>query len=191
MRQRMIEESKRYVAWPNLRYVVVVFLALQSIVVFFTAQYRALASSFSTFRYHTQRRVTVGRTPLDEWPIRRRDLYLTTHNTHNTRTSTWQHTTLTTHRPLPDNTQNSKVTDIHAPRGIRTHNLSRWTAAELRLRPSGHWDRFRKKKNYWTFVLIFSPTSVSIISHDKKICNRDDHKRLAVSMWRAAILVTF
>ena len=66
MRQRMIEESKRYVAWPNLRYVVVVFLALQSIVVFFTAQYRALASSFSTFRYHTQRRVTVGRTPLDE-----------------------------------------------------------------------------------------------------------------------------
>jgi len=26
---------------------------------------------------------TVGRTPLDEWSARRRDLYLTTHNTHN------------------------------------------------------------------------------------------------------------
>jgi len=31
----------------------------------------------------TQWRTTVGRTALDEWSIRRRDLYLTTHNTHN------------------------------------------------------------------------------------------------------------
>ena len=30
-----------------------------------------------------QRRTTTGRTPLDEWSARRRDLYLTTHNTHN------------------------------------------------------------------------------------------------------------
>ena len=35
----------------------------------------------------TQRRTAVGRTPLDEWSVRRRDLYLTTHNTHNTQTS--------------------------------------------------------------------------------------------------------
>ena len=33
------------------------------------------------------RRTTVGRTPLDEWSARRRDLYLTTHNTHNRQTS--------------------------------------------------------------------------------------------------------
>ena len=32
------------------------------------------------FLDHTQRRATVGRTPLDEWSARRRDLYLTTHN---------------------------------------------------------------------------------------------------------------
>ena len=32
---------------------------------------------------HTQRRSTVGRTLLDEWSARRRDLYLTTHDTHN------------------------------------------------------------------------------------------------------------
>ena len=31
----------------------------------------------------TRRRSTVGRTPLDEWSARRRDLYLTTHDTHN------------------------------------------------------------------------------------------------------------
>ena len=40
------------------------------------------------FLDHTQRRTTVGRTPLDEWSVRRRDLYLTTHNTHNRQTST-------------------------------------------------------------------------------------------------------
>ena len=39
------------------------------------------------FLDHTQRRTTVGRTPLDEWSARRRDLYLTTHNTHNRQTS--------------------------------------------------------------------------------------------------------
>ena len=35
------------------------------------------------FLDHTQRRTTVGRTPLDEWSARRRDLSLTTHGTHN------------------------------------------------------------------------------------------------------------
>ena len=44
-------------------------------------------------------------------------------------TSTWQHTTLTT--------------NIHAPGGIRTYDLSRRAAADLLLRPRGHWDRLR------------------------------------------------
>ena len=38
---------------------------------------------FLMFLDHTQRRSTVARTPLDEWSARRRDLYLTTHDTHN------------------------------------------------------------------------------------------------------------
>jgi len=43
-------------------------------------------------------------------------------------TSTWQHTTLTT--------------DKHScPGGIRTHNLIRRAAADLCIRPRGHWDR--------------------------------------------------
>ena len=54
---------------------------------YFAALYRATASSRTRFLDHTQRRVTVGRTPLDEWSVRRRDLYLTTHNTHNRQTS--------------------------------------------------------------------------------------------------------
>ena len=51
----------------------------------------ARASSFMWFRDHTQRRTTVGRTPLDGWSARRRDLY------------------------LPGNTRHSQQTDIHAP----------------------------------------------------------------------------
>ena len=47
----------------------------------------AIASSFLRFLDYTQRRVTFGRTPLDAWSARRRDLYLTTHNTHNRQTS--------------------------------------------------------------------------------------------------------
>ena len=45
------------------------------------------ASSFMRFLDHTQQRITVGRTPLNKWSVRRRDLYLTTHNTHNRQTT--------------------------------------------------------------------------------------------------------
>ena len=52
-----------------------------------TAPQWARASSFTRFLDHTQRRTTIGRTSLDEWSARRRDLYLTTHKTHNRQTS--------------------------------------------------------------------------------------------------------
>ena len=48
---------------------------------------RVMTSSFLRFLDHTQRCTTVGRTPLDAWTARRRDLYLTTHNTVNRQTS--------------------------------------------------------------------------------------------------------
>ena len=44
-------------------------------------------------------------------------------------------------RPLPDNTQHSLQTDVHASGGIRTHAVSKRAAANLRLRRLGHWDR--------------------------------------------------
>jgi len=68
------------------------------------------------FLDHTKRHTTVGRTPLDEWSVRLRDLYLTTQNTHNRQTSM-------------------------LPGRIRTHNPSRRAAVDLRLRPRSHWDR--------------------------------------------------
>ena len=73
---------------------------------------------FLMFLDHTQRGTTVGRTLLDKCKARRRDLYVTTHNTHNR-------------------------TNFHAPSGIRTHNLSRRVAADLRLRWCGYWERQR------------------------------------------------
>ena len=47
----------------------------------------ARTASFTRFLDHTQRRTTVGRTPLDEWSVSRRYLYLTTYNKHNRQTS--------------------------------------------------------------------------------------------------------
>jgi hypothetical protein len=74
----------------------------------------AWASSFRRGFIITHfRHSTVGRTPLDEGPARRRDLYLTTHNTHKRQTSG----------------------------GIRTHDPSKRAAEDPRLRSHGHWDR--------------------------------------------------
>ena len=91
---------------------------------------RVMASSFLRFLDHTQGRTTVGRTPLDEWLARRRDLYLTTHNTHNR-----QH--------------------IYALGGIRTHDLSRRSATDLRLRLHGHWDRRYHNYGAWKFDVTY------------------------------------
>jgi len=77
---------------------------------------RVMASLFLTFLDHTQRRTAVGRTPLDEWSARRRDLYLTTHDTHNRQTS------------MP-------------PVGFEPHDLNWRAAADRSLRPRGHWNR--------------------------------------------------
>jgi GR25 family glycosyltransferase involved in LPS biosynthesis len=51
---------------------------------------RAMVSSFLRSLNHTQRRNTVDMTPLDERSAGRRNLYLTTHNTHNR--ETFEHT---------------------------------------------------------------------------------------------------
>jgi hypothetical protein len=52
-----------------------------------TAPWGPRPPHFSRLHDHTFRHTKLGRTPLDEGPARRRDLYLTTHNTHNRQTS--------------------------------------------------------------------------------------------------------
>jgi hypothetical protein len=71
-------------------------------------------SPFSRLHDHTQTHRTRYDSSLDEWSARRRDLCLTTH-------------------------KHSQETDIHAPGGIWTHNPSKRTAEDPRLRPRGHW----------------------------------------------------
>jgi len=46
----------------------------------------ARASSFKRFLDHTQRRTAVCRITVDEWSVRRRDLYRKTQSTHNGQT---------------------------------------------------------------------------------------------------------
>jgi hypothetical protein len=77
---------------------------------------------------HTQTHTTVCSTPLDEGSARRIDLYLTT--------------------------QTLYKTNIHAPRGIRAHGPNKRSAADLRLRPRGHWDRLCKM--YQIYFDIYS-----------------------------------
>jgi hypothetical protein len=86
------------------------------------------------------RHTTVGRTPLDERPARRRDLYLTSHTTHKRQTS------------IP-------------PDGIRTHDPSKRAAEDPRRRPNGHWDRhiyiyiyIYMRKEHWVFGIDICST---------------------------------
>ena len=86
-----------------------------------------MASSFTRFLDHTQRRTTFGRL-----------LWTSDHLV--PEITTWQHTTLTA--------------NSYAPGRIRTHNLSRRAAEDLRLRPRGHWDRQSsrvRRQNLQTF----------------------------------------
>jgi hypothetical protein len=109
------------------------------------------------------RHTTLGRTPLDEGPARHRDLYLTTHNTHNKQTSMpyagffflsgvfplWSIFILSLYHFVLHVTFyvpyyrafNKHNTNIHASGGIRTHNPSKRAAVDPRLRPRGRWDR--------------------------------------------------
>ena len=62
-----------------------------------------------------------------------------------------------THRRLPDKTQQSQPTDIHAPSGIRTRNPSKRAAADPHNTPRGHRDRPVNATGYRkAFILLFA-----------------------------------
>jgi hypothetical protein len=72
-------------------------------------------------------------------------------------------------RPLP-HTQHSQQRNIYITGGIRTHDLSRRAAADLRLRPRGHWNRQfyyywykQKKTNY-----VEPTNNEKLISEERK-----------------------
>ena len=76
----------------------------------------------------TFRNTTIGMTPLDEWSARRRDLYLTTHNTHN------RHT--------------------YPPVGFKPTVSAGERPQTPRLRPRGHWDLHRKSLEQTTPIIF-------------------------------------
>jgi len=86
----------------------------------------------TSFLRFPQRRATVGRNPLDEWSVRR-----------------------------TDNTQQSQQKNIHEHDGIRTRNLGRQVAADIRLRPRGYWDRL--SFSVWLILNTFHYTAVKEI----------------------------
>ena len=86
------------------------------------------------------------------------------HKTHHSRYDSSGRVISTSQRPLPDNTQHSQQTNIHAPCGIRTHNLSRRAAAGLHLRPRGHWDR-----QTWVRLIKFNKTHQDIKFHENRL----------------------
>jgi hypothetical protein len=99
------------------------------------------------------------------WPPHPRG-FENTHTTRHNRKDSSGRVISSSQRPLPDNTQHSKQTDIHAPGGIRAHNLSRRAGVDLRHRPRGHLDRhcgkFRNCKHNGTvpaFSIIHFPIS--------------------------------
>jgi hypothetical protein len=124
-----------------------------------------MASLFTRFLDHTQRRATVGRTPLGEWSARRRHLYLTIHSTHNRQTSMppvgfFFNCSIFVRfvyflfncpycpiilRAVDFSIMKNPTASVGSEPAIlgriRTHDHGRRTAVDLRLRLRGHWDR--------------------------------------------------
>ena len=119
-----------------------------------TAPQCARASSFLRFLDHTQRRIAVGRTPLDEWSARRTDLYLTTHNTRIT-----QCARASSFLRFLDHTQR-RTTVGKTP-------LDEWSARRTDLYLTTHNTRNRKTEKHpflrWDFLLFGSDADHSLI----------------------------
>ena len=82
-RKKLKQESRRQLHCKILCPVFINYRQEEHFYFFWYNPQWARASSFTRFLDHTRRKTTVGRTPLDVWLARRRDLYLTTHNNHN------------------------------------------------------------------------------------------------------------
>ena len=99
--------------------------------------------SFLVFLDYTHTHThTPGGTPLNAWSSRNRGLYL-------------------------QNTQQKQEANIHYLRGIRTRVCSNQRAADLRLRPHGHWGRLLLYTHYnvmWLSVSVLLPIRYTAVS---------------------------
>ena len=92
-------------------------------------------------------------------------------------------------RPLPDNTQYSQQTNIHALGGIRPPDRSRRAAVDLRLRPRGYWDRLRHIITILYYIKIdagrhvLNEEVVSSKKTEKLIKNQEAKRKLQRGLW--------
>jgi hypothetical protein len=114
-----------------------------------------MASLFLRSLDHSQRRTTIGRTLLDEWSARRRDIYLTTRT----------------------NTHEGK--SLHASGGIPTHNSNKRVAVHPRLIPRGHWNppfQQNASPKFWAYLSplrsFTCPTHSGIFDVNLKMCTK-------------------
>jgi hypothetical protein len=95
-----------------------------------------------------------------------------------TDTSTWQH-------------NHSRETNIHAPVGIRTHNPSKLSAADLQLRCRGQWGR---PILLWLLIIysIAKWTSTICEGNETFCCTEKHQNNVAVSEcnWRLEVVCT-
>ena len=67
------------------------------------------------------------------------------------------------------------------PGGIRTHNLSRRAAADLRFRPRGHWDRLKLYK--WSSVILICHTGLRRKCINLKLMKNKDYHEKKTAHW--------
>jgi hypothetical protein len=125
---------------------------------------RAMASSSTKFLDYTQRRATVGRTPLDEWSARCRDLYLTTHKTDKQPCARWEFflqcsgiglsiVVCTVSYCMLWIFWAGKIRRLRSGAN-RTHDRSKRAAVDLRLRPRGRWNRHGRTETHSNSLVI-------------------------------------
>jgi hypothetical protein len=93
---------------------------------------------------HSFRNTTIGRTPLDEWSARRRNLYLTIHNTQKTATS-------------------------YASDWIRIHNPNQRAASDTNIRLCSHLVR-RFVFSFFSKIRVHSIMSCLVVAASTPLC---------------------
>jgi len=124
-----------------------------------STRFRVMAFPYGALWSHSVRHTKLGRTPLDKWWARHRDLYLTTHAITETK--------------------------IHALVGFRTCNPSKREAARPRLRSLGHRDRpFVKILCLKSLHLAARKLKRLLCSYERCICQTRTLRETELFPWK-------
>ena len=105
--------------------------------------------------------------PSGPGPPHSRGFYITHNDAPQSVGLLWTSDQLVVETSLYLTTHNTQQTNIHAPGGVRTHDLSRRAAADLHLRPRGHWDWHTVRTHSFYTVCTYS---ITYVQHIMCIC---------------------